>query len=128
MSSENFLNLDLPFILNLKPFTCIDLGIAGYTAQLMAGPMPYDTLIKNHQVLRVADADDEALFFVTLESNPSSSRRMLCIQTEKRHQSQVADRAISRWTQKAFLSAALVMAKAQASATPAARPKLKGKN
>ena len=60
MASENFLNLDLPFICNLKPFTCIDLGIAGYTAQLMAGPMPYDTLIKNHQVLRVAGVDDEA--------------------------------------------------------------------
>ena len=115
MASENFLNLNLPFILNLKSFTCIDLGIAGYTAQLMAGPMPYDTLIKNHQVLRVADADDEALFFVTLESNPSSNRRMLCIQTEKRHHSQVADRSITRWTQKAFLAAALPMAKAEVS-------------
>ena len=127
MASENFLNLDLPFICNLKPFTCIDLGIAGYTAQLMAGPMPYDALIKNHQVLRVADADDEALFFVTLESNPSSSRKMLCIQTEKRHQSQVADRAITRWTQKAFMAAALPMAKAEVTAmSPKAPAKRKG--
>jgi hypothetical protein len=114
MPAENFTDLELSFICKLKTFTLIDLGINGYTGQLMVGPTPYDAMITNHFVLRVADtSDNKTKFFVTLESNPSSKRKRLCIQTEKLHQSQASDPSISRWPPKAFLAAALPMAKTE---------------
>jgi hypothetical protein len=58
-------------------------------------------------------SDNKTKFFVTLESNPSSNRKRLCIQTEKLHQSQASDPSISRWPPKAFLAAALPMAKTE---------------
>jgi len=95
----------------------VDLGLPGFRALLLEEECEWGPFITYHKILRVETAAGKLVQFVTLESNPSSDRQYLCVQTAKMHQSTRLTR--ETWTTATFVHAARELL----ATTPVARPK-----
>ena len=82
----------------------VEIGLPGHRALLLDEEFESGPFITYHKLLKIETSAGKVVQFVTLESNPSSDRQYLCVQTAKQHQS--TRQSSETWTNAAFLAAA----------------------
>lgn len=112
-----FDELQLLFETQSSDCQVVDLNLPGLCALLLDKECECGPFITYHKIIRVETAAGKLVQFVTLESNPSSDRQYLCVQTAKMHQS-------TRHIRQTWTTATFVDASRELLATlPVARPK-----